>query len=432
VAFLSERKVLGMPYDEFFASGHRACAGCGEALMIRHIAKAAGPNTIAVMSTGCMEVVSTPFPETAWKIPWIHCAFENNAAVASGIDAALKMQGKREKTNLLVLGGDGASFDIGFGALSGAIERGHKFTYVCTDNEAYMNCLSLSAEILAKDGLKKITEVKKGDLVYCFNQKTHEIVLKKCTGVFDNGKKEVFELSTLHHNIKATSNHPFLTVQKRGRGKQNILVWKTIAELKKGDQIISLKGLSAGKPFHFNKIRLSKKGDFKVTKLNDAQLPLASNPDLMEFFGVFVGDGWTRLKRGEIGFALPEGKPARNRLLMLQERLFGLKPRTGKNYVYFNSVNLARFIDSLGFNKPAKEKTVPGWVFTLPANEKEAFIRGLMQSDGYKIDNSSRIVSASFELLKRTRLLLQTIGYRVGKIHKQSKKKGTRCVYRKL
>lgn len=137
--FLSERKILGMPYDEFFVSGHRACAGCGEALIIRHVAKAAGPNTIAVMSTGCMEVISSPYPETAWKIPWIHSAFENNAAVASGIDAALKMQGTREKTNIIVLGGDGASFDIGFGALSGAIERGHKFTYVCTDNEAYMN-----------------------------------------------------------------------------------------------------------------------------------------------------------------------------------------------------------------------------------------------------------------------------------------------------
>jgi len=134
-----ERQVNGLPYAEFFASGHRACSGCGEALVIRHIMKAAGPNTIAVMATGCMEVVSTPHPETAWKVPWIHAAFENNAPVASGIDAALRMQGKREGVNLLVLGGDGSSFDIGFGALSGAIERGHRFTYICTDNEAYAN-----------------------------------------------------------------------------------------------------------------------------------------------------------------------------------------------------------------------------------------------------------------------------------------------------
>ncbi|MFA4855964.1 MAG: LAGLIDADG family homing endonuclease [archaeon] len=295
-----------------------------------------------------------------------------------------------------------------------------------------MNCLALSSEILTKGGLKKITEVKKGDMVYAFNQKTHEIALKKCTGVFDNGKKEVFELSTLHHNIKATSNHPFLTVQKNGRGKTNALVWKTIAQLKKGDQIISLKNQPGCKQFYFKPLKVSKKGDFKVNKLTEVRLPGISSADLMEFFGIFVGDGWTRLNRGETGFALPEGKPARSRLLMLQERLFGLKPRLDKNYVYYNSVNLARFIDSLGFNKPAKEKTVPGWVFTLPANEKEAFIRGLMQSDGYKTGNSSRFVSASFELLKRTRLLLQTMGYRAGKIHRQEKKKGTHCVYRRL
>ena len=86
-----------------------------------------------------MEVFTTPFPLTSWKVPWIHSAFENNAAVASGIDAALNKINKRKSTNLIVLGGDGSTFDIGFGALSGALERGHKFTYICYDNEAYMN-----------------------------------------------------------------------------------------------------------------------------------------------------------------------------------------------------------------------------------------------------------------------------------------------------
>ena len=424
--------IAGLPEEEYFASGHRACAGCGEILAVRHALKASGKNTIAVMATGCMEVVSTPYPESSWKIPWVHGAFENHPAIASGVDAALKALGKRDKINLLVFGGDGAYFDIGFQALSGALERGHKATYICTDNEAYMNCLALSTEIQTKEGLKKITEIKKGDLVYAFDQKNHELVLKKCSGVFDNGKKEVFELNTLHHTIKATNNHPFLTVQKRGRGRENLLVWKTIAELKKGDQIIVLKNLSGKNSFNFKTVKLSRIGDFKVNRLNNVRLPSASSPDLMEFMGIFTGDGWTRLTKGEIGFALPEGKQARGRLLMLQERLFGLNPRLDKNYIYFNSVNLVRFIDSLGFNLPAKKKTVPAWVFTLPADEKEAFVRGLMLSDGYKIGNSSRIVSASFELLKRVRLLLQTIGYRVGKIHRQKKEKGTYCVYRKL
>jgi pyruvate ferredoxin oxidoreductase beta subunit len=135
----NSEKIAGLNSEELFSSGHRACAGCGEALTLRHIMKAAGRNTIVVAATGCMEVVSTPFPQTAWEVPFIHVAFENIAAVASGIDSALKMQKKRDGINLLAIGGDGSSFDIGFGSLSGALERGHKFTYVCTDTEVYSN-----------------------------------------------------------------------------------------------------------------------------------------------------------------------------------------------------------------------------------------------------------------------------------------------------
>ncbi len=130
--------VLGIDEKEYFASGHRACAGCGEALAIRHILKAAGAKTTMVMATGCMEVVSTPYPETSWELPWVHCAFENASAVASGVRAALDAKGEND-TNVIAIGGDGSSFDIGFGSLSGAFERGTKFLYVCTDNEAYMN-----------------------------------------------------------------------------------------------------------------------------------------------------------------------------------------------------------------------------------------------------------------------------------------------------
>lgn len=130
--------IMGFNEDEYFSSGHRACAGCGEALALRHILKAAGKKTIVAQATGCMEVVSSPYPETAWNIPWVHSAFENVSAVASGVRAALNMKGDKE-TNVIAIGGDGASFDIGFGSLSGALERGHKFLYVATDNEAYMN-----------------------------------------------------------------------------------------------------------------------------------------------------------------------------------------------------------------------------------------------------------------------------------------------------
>lgn len=124
---------------ELFSSGHRGCAGCGEAVAVRHVLNTAGPETLATICTGCIEVMTTGYPETAWEIPLIHAAFENSAAVASGVEAALIAKRQREGKNILALGGDGGTFDIGFQALSGMLERGHNIKYICFDNEAYMN-----------------------------------------------------------------------------------------------------------------------------------------------------------------------------------------------------------------------------------------------------------------------------------------------------
>ncbi|MFH1191891.1 MAG: thiamine pyrophosphate-dependent enzyme [bacterium] len=167
--------------------GHSACAGCGLAIAARHVADAAGKNVIMATATGCLEVFSTPYPQSSWKMPWIHSLFENSAAVASGILAALKKHGlasvnasvslrgdfdgtknnviARERSDrsndkvssshlgiaspsarndnaeikIIAQGGDGATFDIGFGLISGMWERGENILYVCYDNEAYMN-----------------------------------------------------------------------------------------------------------------------------------------------------------------------------------------------------------------------------------------------------------------------------------------------------
>jgi len=129
---------------EGFAPGHRACVGCGEALAVRLACKALGQNVIIVTATGCMEVVSSPLPYTSWRVPWIHTLFENAAATASGIEAGLKVimrKGKRpaREINVVAMAGDGGTSDIGLQALSGALERGHDFLYICFDNEAYMN-----------------------------------------------------------------------------------------------------------------------------------------------------------------------------------------------------------------------------------------------------------------------------------------------------
>jgi pyruvate ferredoxin oxidoreductase beta subunit len=128
---------------EYFAPGHRACMGCGEALAVRLVCKALGRNVIIANATGCMEIVSSQLPATSWEVPWIHTLFENTAAVASGIEAGIKVLSRKgkytRKTKIVAMGGDGGTADIGFQALSGALERGHDFIYVCFDNEAYMN-----------------------------------------------------------------------------------------------------------------------------------------------------------------------------------------------------------------------------------------------------------------------------------------------------
>ena len=123
-------------------SGHRACQGCGEALGARYALDAAmratGGQMVAVNATGCLEVFSTPYPETSWRIPWLHSLFGNAPAVATGVAAALRAQGRTD-IRVVGQGGDGGTVDIGFACLSGMFERNDDVLYICYDNEAYMN-----------------------------------------------------------------------------------------------------------------------------------------------------------------------------------------------------------------------------------------------------------------------------------------------------
>ncbi len=123
-------------------SGHRACQGCGEALGARYAVdtamRASENKLVAANATGCLEVFTTPYPESAWQLPWLHSLFGNTAAVASGIAAAFKAQG-RDDVRVLAQGGDGGTTDIGFGCLSGMFERNDDVLYVCYNNQGYMN-----------------------------------------------------------------------------------------------------------------------------------------------------------------------------------------------------------------------------------------------------------------------------------------------------
>lgn len=139
----SDRSVQSDPHrSNAINSGHRACQGCGEALGARYALDAAmratGDQLVVVNATGCLEVFSTPFPETSWQIPWLHSVFGNAPAVASGVAAALRVKGR---DNIRVVGqaGDGGTVDIGFGTLSGMFDRNDDVLFICYDNEAYMN-----------------------------------------------------------------------------------------------------------------------------------------------------------------------------------------------------------------------------------------------------------------------------------------------------
>jgi len=129
---------------ERLAPGHRFCAGCGEPIVIRQILNAIDEPVVVGTATGCAEIATSVYPYTAWNVPWIHNAFENVATTISGAEAmyrSLVRQGKMPERNIrfVAIGGDGATYDIGLQFLSGALERGHRFIYVCLNNEAYMN-----------------------------------------------------------------------------------------------------------------------------------------------------------------------------------------------------------------------------------------------------------------------------------------------------
>jgi len=119
------------------APGHTMCPGCGVAIAVNMVSRGAPKNVIVSNATSCLEVTTSMYPTTAWNVPWVHCAFENASSLASGMEAAIKSLGKDWK--VMAIAGDGGTFDIGFQALSGMMERGHKVTQICVDNECYAN-----------------------------------------------------------------------------------------------------------------------------------------------------------------------------------------------------------------------------------------------------------------------------------------------------
>jgi len=135
-------KLSDLPTEELFGPGHRLCSGCGPAIAMRMLTKAFRGPTMVFNATGCVEVSSTPYPYTAWGVPWAHILFQNTAASACGaVEALAKLaeEGRAKKADVIAIGGDGGIVDIGIAAVSGALERGHDLTIICYDNENYQN-----------------------------------------------------------------------------------------------------------------------------------------------------------------------------------------------------------------------------------------------------------------------------------------------------
>jgi pyruvate ferredoxin oxidoreductase beta subunit len=190
--------------EEKFTPGHRACIGCGEALAVRLVFKALDNNIIVVNATGCLEIFSSQLPFTNWKMPWIHTLFENTSAVASGVESAYKVLRRKgaqlpANTKIIAVGGDGGTSDIGLQSLSGAMERGHDFTYICFDNEAYMNT-----------GIQRSSSTPFGAMT------TTSPVGKKSIGQF-SWKKNMPEIAVAHnipYVATATHSYPFDLMEK--------------------------------------------------------------------------------------------------------------------------------------------------------------------------------------------------------------------------
>ncbi|PKM91103.1 pyruvate ferredoxin oxidoreductase [Candidatus Falkowbacteria bacterium HGW-Falkowbacteria-1] len=187
------------------SSGHNACAGCGQLSAVQSVMRALDKNTIIANATGCLEVTTTAYPQSAWGLPWIHSLFENPAAVATGISAALKKRGEK-KTKVVVMAGDGGTFDIGMGIISGMWERKEDILYICYDTESYSNT-GFQASGATPYGASTSTSPK-GDKNKC--QK-----IKTCDSVNEIGneyqKKDMIKIALAHdvpYVAQSTAGYP--------------------------------------------------------------------------------------------------------------------------------------------------------------------------------------------------------------------------------
>src|SRR3989344_4787152 len=253
-------------------------------------------------------------------------------------------------------------------------------------------------------GPVEIKDIKPGDIVFSYDEDNNEIVKSKVIGVLDKGKLPVFEVKVAGRTIRATSNHPFLTlIDNRKEGRQRARYakeWKSLNELKVGDVVAIATDLpDCGESYKFPQLEIHRiiKGknqtgnsyDVDISKTyNNISLPKESNEDMMWILGLFLGDGWISKSKREfkkyVKFAIPKSQHSlREELINACKRVFGSRVLTStKNWISINSTILAHFIEEVGFEGTASTKKVPDWIMAIPKNEKLAFLGGYLDSDG--------------------------------------------------
>lgn len=271
-----------------------------------------------------------------------------------------------------------------------------------------LGCLAGDSKILLNNDVKEIKDVEVGDVVYSLTPE-FEICRQKVIGKKVNPPREVFEMRMENHrSVKATSNHPFLVLHKKGRTQT--ISWKPLEKINVGDFV----AISGNIPDHGKSIELP---SIEKVGNKEVNLPTITSEDLMWLFGFYMGDGY--MDKGRIYFAVPETDKSHNKVRHLVKELFGLDFERQRGVVLrTSSIDLTQWFKKLGFTGNAREKRIPSWIFKLPLSQKIAFIKGYWAADGYirKNHKNMSITSANKALLEDTRNLAISCGLNPTKI----------------
>ena len=293
-------------------------------------------------------------------------------------------------------------------------KRAHAFEGAIVEwLDANIGCLAGDTKVFTNSNIKDISTVEEGDIIYSLDQ-NFEITKQKVIAKKINEPTDIFKLTTSNYReVKATSNHPFLVLEKIGT--LNYIRWKQLKEIKEGDNIACVGNLpDDGKPYKINFVQ--KRGETINT-------PFESSKELLWLLGFYMGDGYKDKNR--VCFAVSEKDKSREKVIENVNKLFGIEKFEKRGVVVrFNSVAFVDFLSSLGFHGKAKDKRVPQWIYTLPKEQKLAFIEGYIDADGYarKGHKNVSITSVNRNLLEDTKLLAISCGLNPSKVSKWSRK----------